>query len=92
MPSVILDFEKPLFELENRIAELKQYAGEKGLDLAAEIRLLEDKLQQLKREVYGNLTPWQRTQLARHPERPNAIDYIEMLFTDFLPLRGDRTL
>lgn len=90
MPSVILDFEKPLFELENRIAELKQYAGEKGLDLAAEIRLLEDKLQQLKREVYGNLTPWQRTQLARHPERPNAIDYIEMLFTDFLPLSGDR--
>lgn len=87
---MILDFEKPLFELENRIAELKQYAGEKGIDLTAEIQNLENKLQELKRDVYKNLTPWQRTQLARHPERPNAIDYIEMLFTDFLPLSGDR--
>lgn len=90
MPGVILDFEKPLFELESRIAELKQYSGEKGIDLAAEIEILEKRLQELKREIYANLTPWQRTQLARHPERPNALDYIKMLFNDFLPLSGDR--
>lgn len=90
MPGVILDFEKPLFELESRISELKQYAGEKGIDLATEIEILEKRLQELKREIYENLTPWQRTQLARHPERPNALDYIKMLFNDFLPLSGDR--
>lgn len=90
MPNVILDFEKPLLELENRIAELKQYAGEKGIDLAAEINLLENRLRELKKEIYENLTPWQRTQLARHPERPNALDYFKLLFTDFLPLCGDR--
>ncbi|HHW40880.1 MAG TPA: acetyl-CoA carboxylase carboxyltransferase subunit alpha [Syntrophomonadaceae bacterium] len=87
---MILDFEKPLLELENRIAELKQYAGEKGIDLAAEINLLENRLRELKKEIYENLTPWQRTQLARHPERPNALDYFKLLFTDFLPLCGDR--
>ncbi len=90
MPNVILDFEKPLLELENRIAELKQYAGDKGIDLAAEINILENRLRELKKEIYENLTPWQRTQLARHPERPNALDYFNLLFTDFLPLCGDR--
>ncbi len=90
MPNVILDFEKPLLELENRIAELKQYAGEKGIDLEAEINILENRLRDLKKEIYENLTPWQRTQLARHPERPNALDYFKLLFTDFLPLCGDR--
>lgn len=90
MPNVILDFEKPLLELENRIAELKQYAGDKGIDLAAEINILENRLRELKKEIYENLTPWQRTQLSRHPERPNALDYFNLLFTDFLPLCGDR--
>jgi len=87
---VILDFEKPLFELENRIAELKQYAGEKRIDLAAEINIMENRLRELKKEIYENLTPWQRTQLARHPERPNALDYCKLLFTDFIQLCGDR--
>lgn len=90
MPNMLLDFEKPLVELENRIAELKQYAGEKGIDVGAEIALLEKKAVELKKEIYQNLTPWQRTQLARHPERPNTLDYVKFLFTDFLCLHGDR--
>ncbi|MDH7578100.1 MAG: acetyl-CoA carboxylase carboxyltransferase subunit alpha [Bacillota bacterium] len=87
---MLLDFEKPLVELESRIAELKKYAGDKGIALNAEIELLEKRALELKREIYQNLTPWQRTQLARHPERPNALDYIKFLFTDFLALFGDR--
>lgn len=90
MPNLLLDFEKPLVELENRISELKKYAGEKGIDLRTEIELLEKRALELKKEIYQNLTPWQRTQLARHPERPNTLDYIKFLFTDFLALFGDR--
>ncbi len=87
---MLLDFEKPLVELENRISDLKNYTGEKGIDLGAEIEILEKRALDLKKEIYQNLTPWQRTQLARHPERPNTLDYIKMLFTDWLPLSGDR--
>lgn len=84
-----LDFEKPLIELEKKIKELKYYATEKGINLDAEIVLLEQKAEELKKETYQNLTPWQRIQLARHPERPNVMYYFERLFTDFLPLHGD---
>ena len=87
---MLLDFEKPLVELENRIAELKNYTGEKGIDLGTEIEILEKRSQDLKKEIYQNLTPWQRTLLARHAERPNALDYIRMLFTDWMSLSGDR--
>jgi acetyl-CoA carboxylase carboxyl transferase subunit alpha len=87
---MLLDFEKPLVELENKITELKNYTGEKGIDLGVEIEILEKRALDLKKEIYQNLTPWQRTQLARHVERPNALDYIRMLFTDWLPLSGDR--
>ncbi|MGD0152581.1 MAG: acetyl-CoA carboxylase carboxyltransferase subunit alpha [Thermacetogeniaceae bacterium] len=87
---MLLDFEKPLVELENRIEELKTYTGEKGIDLGVEIESLEKRALDLKKEIYQNLTPWQRTQLARHAERPNTLDYIKMLFTDWLPLSGDR--
>ncbi len=87
---MLLDFEKPLVELENRISELKNYTGEKGIDLGVEIESLEKRSLDLKKEIYQNLTPWQRTQLARHVERPNTLDYIKMLFTDWLPLSGDR--
>ncbi len=87
---MLLDFEKPLVELENRIDELKNYTDEKGIDLSAEIEILENRALALKKEIYHNLTPWQHTQLARHSERPNALDYIGMLFTDWLPLSGDR--
>ncbi len=90
MAKMLLDFEKPLVELENRITELKNYTGEKGIDLGAEIEILEKRALDLKKEIYQNLTPWQRTQLARHADRPNALDYIRMLFTDWLTLAGDR--
>jgi acetyl-CoA carboxylase carboxyl transferase subunit alpha len=87
---MLLDFEKPLVELENRITDLKNYTGEKGIDLGAEIEILQKRALDLKKEIYQNLTPWQRTQLARHSERPNTLDYIKMLFTDWLSLSGDR--
>jgi acetyl-CoA carboxylase carboxyl transferase subunit alpha len=90
LAKMLLDFEKPLVELENRITEIKNYTGEKGIDLGVEIEILERRALDLKKEIYQNLTPWQRTQLARHAERPNALDYIRMLFTDWLALSGDR--
>jgi acetyl-CoA carboxylase carboxyl transferase subunit alpha len=90
LAKMLLDFEKPLVELENRIAEIKSYTGEKGIDFGVEIDILEKRALDLKKEIYQNITPWQRTQLARHAERPNALDYIRMLFTDWLTLSGDR--
>lgn len=90
--TTLLDFEKPLVELENRINELKGFARDKGMALDEEIALLENRLQLLKQQIYRELTPWQRAQLARHPERPNSLDLIRLICTDFLPLAGDRTL
>lgn len=89
MPSD-LQFEKPLLELNAKIVELKKFTEEKGIDLSEEIRKLEDKAAQLEKDIYGNLTPWQRVQIARHPERPTTLDYIKSIFTDFLELHGDR--
>lgn len=86
-----LDFEKPIVELEKRIQELKKFISDKKIDLSSEVKRLEDKLQQLKRDTYGNLTAWQRVQLARHPQRPYALDYINMIMSDFIELHGDRS-
>lgn len=85
-----LDFEKPIVELEKKIEELKKFGSEKKVDLASEIKKLEDKLDKLKKEVYANLTAWQRVQIARHPKRPYTIDYIQLVLTDFIQLHGDR--
>ena len=85
-----LDFEKPIIELEGKINELKQFADEKGIDLSEEINTLENKAQRLKQEIYGNLTAWQRAQIARHMQRPTTLDYIERIFDDFIVLHGDR--
>ncbi len=85
-----LEFEKPILELEKRIAELKETAKTTGVDLEAEIRLLEERLARLKQETYQNLTPWQRVQLARAPGRPTTLDVLEKAFTGFLELHGDR--
>ncbi len=85
-----LDFEKPLVELESRIAELRRFSKEKNIDLTEEITTLEKKAAKLRHEIYANLTPGQRVQLARHPKRPLALDFINLIFPDFLELHGDR--
>jgi acetyl-CoA carboxylase carboxyl transferase subunit alpha len=85
-----LEFEKPVIELEAKIGELKAFTEEKGIDLSEEIVVLHRKLTKLKEEIYGNLTTWQRVQIARHIERPNALDYIQKVFDDFIVLHGDR--
>lgn len=85
-----LQFEKPLVELQTKITELRKFTEEKGIDFTDEIEKLEEKARQLQKEIYGNLTPWQRVQIARHPERPTTLDYIKHIFTDFLELHGDR--
>jgi acetyl-CoA carboxylase carboxyl transferase subunit alpha len=85
-----LDFEKPILELEQKIAELREHATEQGLDAAAELADLEKKAEALRQEVYAGLTPYQRVQLARHPKRPYTLDYIERCFEGFAELHGDR--
>jgi acetyl-CoA carboxylase carboxyl transferase subunit alpha len=85
-----LSFEKPLVELRNKIAELRRFTEEKDIDFTDEIARLEEKARNLEKEIYGNLTPWQRVQIAKHLERPTTLDYIERIFTDFIELHGDR--
>ena len=88
MAKVVLDFEKPIFELEQKIEEMRKYAD--NLDIADEITTLEKKIDQLRETVYRNLTRWQRVQLARHPDRPYTLDYIQLMIEDFVELHGDR--
>ena len=85
-----LEFEKPVAALEARIAELRQTAAEGDVDIAAEIRRLEMKSADLLAATYKALTPWQKTQVARHPMRPHFVDYVGSMFSDFMPLGGDR--
>ena len=85
-----LEFEKPIRELENKINELKGFAKDNSLDLTHEIDILSNKLENMKREVYENLSPWQKVKLARLQERPTSLDYIKKLITDFTQLHGDR--
>lgn len=85
-----LDFEKPIVELEKKIQELRHFITDKKIDLSSEVRKLEDKLEHLRKDTYTNLSPWQKVQLARHPQRPYTLDYINILMTDFLEVHGDR--
>ncbi len=85
-----LEFEKPVAALEARIAELRQTAQGGDIDIGSEIRRLEAKSAELLASTYRALTPWQKTQVARHPARPHFKDYVEAIFTDFVPLGGDR--
>jgi len=85
-----LDFERPIMELERKIEELKGFTSHKDIDISGEISRLEEKLSHIKKDVYDNMTPWQRVQLARHPKRPYTLDYIEMIMTDFFEIHGDR--
>ncbi|MEP7131160.1 MAG: acetyl-CoA carboxylase carboxyltransferase subunit alpha [Sphingomicrobium sp.] len=85
-----LDFEKPIAELETRLTELRETASGGAVDIDAEIGRLESKANKLLRDTYAKLTPWQKAQVARHPERPHFKDYIGGIVDDFLPLSGDR--
>lgn len=86
----VLDFEKPLVELERQIGHLRRIAKERDLEVDSEIGPLEKKLDDLRREIYEELTPMQQVQVARHPRRPYILDYVDALFTDFIELKGDR--
>ena len=88
--ATFLDFEKPIAELDARLRELRDTNKSSAINIDAEIEKIEAKSQRLLREVYGKLTPWQKTQVARHPERPHFKDYVAALITDFVPLAGDR--
>lgn len=90
MANGLLDFEKPIVELERKISELRSYTQDSGMDFSQEIATLQGRLASLKEETYKNLTRWQRVMLARHPQRPYALDYITRIFPDFLELHGDR--
>lgn len=85
-----LDFEKPIAELEARVSELRETAAGSSVDLEAEIGRLQGKADKLLRDTYGRLTPWQKTQVARHPARPHFKHYVARLIDDFMPLAGDR--
>lgn len=85
-----LPFEKPLVELRQKIEELKRFTQEKGIDLSLEIATLEKKAVKLEKEIYGNLTTWQKVQIARHSIRPTTLHYIRSIFTDFIEMHGDR--
>lgn len=87
---VTLDFEKPVYELEKKIAEMKEYSKETGVNLEGDLKRLVRKAKSLRNEVYSKLTRWQRVQLARHPDRPYTRDYIERMTTNFIELHGDR--
>lgn len=90
MPNNIFDFEKPIFELESKLAEMKQTAEENGVEVDRVASELEDKIQELKVNIYQNLSRWQRVQISRHPERPYSLDYIKHISDDFVELFGDR--
>ena len=85
-----LEFEKPIVELEKKIEELRSFSPNGGTDEHSDLKKLHGKVSKLKEEIYSNLTPWQTTLVARHPDRPYSIDYIEKIFDGFIELHGDR--
>ncbi|NCJ07144.1 acetyl-CoA carboxylase carboxyltransferase subunit alpha [Synechococcales cyanobacterium C] len=86
----LLDFEKPLAELETRITQIRQIAEENGVDVSAQIQQLEARAVQLRQEIFSSLTPMQELQLARHPRRPSTLDYIQAISDEWMELHGDR--
>lgn len=89
---MLLEFEKPIVELENKLADMRQMAVESGVDVSEAVKTLENKIETLKRETFQNLTRWQRVQLSRHANRPYTLDYIYGLCSDFIELHGDRNI
>jgi len=86
-----LDFEKPISELQKQIDDLRKYQELKHIDVSSEIKRLEEKRDNLKKSIYAKLSAWEKVQLARHPNRPYTLDYIQMLMSDFIELHGDRS-
>lgn len=86
-----LDFEKPIAELEGKIAELRHLSDTDGINIAEEVSRLQTRVDKDLRSAYAKLTPWQKTQVARHPDRPHAVDYLKAMIDDFMPLAGDRS-
>lgn len=89
MQGNVLDFEKPIVELEKKIKDLKRFSQQRNIDLSDEVEPLKVRLSKVKKEIFGNLTPWQRVQVARHPQRPYSLDYINMICSEFIELHGD---
>src|SRR3954462_12028735 len=85
-----LDFEKPILELQRRLDEIREHSDRHDVDLDSEVEAMEAKIRATRREIYENLTAWQRVQIARHVQRPFALDYIERCFTNWIELHGDR--
>jgi acetyl-CoA carboxylase carboxyl transferase subunit alpha len=85
-----LDFEKPIVELEHKLDDIKKHLQGQELDLAPEVQKIASKIEETRREIYANLTAWQRVQIARHVQRPFYLDYVNLAFTDFVELHGDR--
>ena len=90
MQEYTLEFERPILDLKARIQDLKRTAEAGQGNFAFEIARLERKLVRLQEEVFANLSPWQRTQIARHPSRPYAMDFVRLMLSDFIELHGDR--
>jgi acetyl-CoA carboxylase carboxyl transferase subunit alpha len=90
MANTCLDFEKPIFELEKKLAEWQDFSEKNDIDVSDEMDSLKNKIEVLMKKTYTDLTAWQRVQLARHPQRPYTLDYVERIFTDFIELHGDR--
>jgi acetyl-CoA carboxylase carboxyl transferase subunit alpha len=90
MMGIVLDFEKPIVELENKITELKKFTKDEEIDLSEEIRNLNARLDKLKEDIFSNLTSWQKVLLSRHPDRPYTLDYVNMIMDDFVEIHGDR--
>ncbi len=88
--TTVLDFEKPIMEIQEKIEELKKISMESGMDLNKEIETFEQQAEDYKKDLYENLKPAQKLQIARHPERPNFLDYVNHICTDFIELHGDR--
>jgi acetyl-CoA carboxylase carboxyl transferase subunit alpha len=86
-----LEFERPIVQLRNKIAELKEFTKTADVDLSSEIEKLELRLEKLEKDIYNNIKPWDRVQIARHPNRPTTLDYISNLFDGFFECHGDRT-
>jgi acetyl-CoA carboxylase carboxyl transferase subunit alpha len=85
-----LEFEKPILELEDKLADLKKHSRANDINFESEVHRMEAKIEETKRVIYDNLTPWQRVQIARHAARPFALDYLQLSFTNFLEIHGDR--